>query len=63
VVEHVLAWFLEEGFEVVLEERLLMDICDNLQAWPGHLHDGQLQEGTDHVTPCHVTTSCTVHMY
>ena len=45
VVSHVLDWFLEEGFEVMLEEQLLMDICEGLEAWPDSVHNG-LHEGT-----------------
>ena len=41
----MLAWFLEEGFEVVLEDQLLMDICEGLEAWPDSVHNG-LHEGT-----------------
>ena len=46
IIDHVLAWFLEEGFEVMLEERLLMDICEHLDAWPDPvpytLHEGNI---------------------
>ena len=45
VVSQVLARLLEEGFEVVMEDHMLMDICEGLEAWPDSIHNG-LHEGT-----------------